>query len=81
MLWLWCRPAAAAPIRPIAWEHSYAAGMALKRQKTKDKKKKKRKFRKAVKSWPFEVDCYRHYCLASRLGARDSDQLPGLATP
>ena len=23
LLWLWCRPAAAAPIQPIAWEPPY----------------------------------------------------------
>ena len=39
LLWLWCRPAAAAPIRPLAWEPPYAMGAALKRQKTKKKKK------------------------------------------
>ena len=26
-LWLWCRPAAAALIRPLAWEPPYAAGV------------------------------------------------------
>ena len=44
LLWLWCRQAAAAPIRPLAWEPPYAMGVAqemAKRQKTKDKKKKK----------------------------------------
>ena len=30
LLWLWCRPAAAALIRPLAWEFTYAAGTALK---------------------------------------------------
>ena len=40
LLWLWCRPAATAPIQPLAWEPPYAVGMALERQK--DKKKKKR---------------------------------------
>ena len=34
LLWLWCRPAAAALIQPLAWEPPYAAGVALKRQKT-----------------------------------------------
>ena len=41
-LWLWCRPAATAPIRPLAWEPPYATGVALgkaKRQKKKDTKK------------------------------------------
>ena len=27
---MWCRPAAAAPIGPLAWEPLYAMGMALK---------------------------------------------------
>ena len=34
-LWPWCRPAAVAPIGPLAWETSYAAGAAVKRQKKK----------------------------------------------
>ena len=32
LLWLWHRPVAAAPIRPLAWEPPYAMGVALKRQ-------------------------------------------------
>ena len=34
LLWLWCRPAAAALIQPLAWELPYAASVALKKQKT-----------------------------------------------
>ena len=30
LLWLWCRLAAIALIRPLAWEPPYAAGAALK---------------------------------------------------
>ena len=30
LLWLWCRPAAIAPIQPLAWEPPYDSGMALK---------------------------------------------------
>ena len=42
LLWLWCRPAATAPIRLLAWEPPYAAGAALaKRQKDREKKKEK----------------------------------------
>ena len=41
LLWLWQRPAAAAPNRPLAWELPYATGVALK-----DKKKKKTKNQK-----------------------------------
>ena len=35
LLWLWYRPAAEAPIRPLAWELPYAAAVALKRKKKK----------------------------------------------
>ena len=38
-LWLWHRPVAIAPIRPLAWEPPYATGAALKDKKTKKKKK------------------------------------------
>ena len=30
LLWLWNRPAATTPIRPLAWEPPYALGAALK---------------------------------------------------
>ena len=31
LLWLRCKPMTAAPIRPLAWELLYAAGVALKK--------------------------------------------------
>ena len=37
LLWLWCRPATTAPIRPLAWGPPCAASVAL--EKTKKKKK------------------------------------------
>ena len=37
LLWLRCRPAAAAPIGPLAWEISYAVVVALKSKKKKKK--------------------------------------------
>jgi len=40
LLWLWCRLAATAPIRPLAWELPYAVGVALKSKKQKAKKKR-----------------------------------------
>ena len=40
LLWLWCRPAATAPIGPLAWEPPSAVGVAL--EKAKKTKKKKR---------------------------------------
>ena len=33
LLWLWCRPAAVAPIRPLAWELPHAPGVALKKKR------------------------------------------------
>ena len=33
LLRLWCRPAGADRIRPLAWERPYAVGVALKRQR------------------------------------------------
>ena len=38
LLWLWHRLAAAAPIRPLAWELPYAMGEALKKQTNKQAK-------------------------------------------
>ena len=35
LLWLWRRLPATAPIRPLAWEPPFAAGVALKRPKNK----------------------------------------------
>ena len=41
LLWLWRRPATAAPIRPLAWELPYAAGAAQEMAERKKKGKKK----------------------------------------
>ena len=46
MKWLWCRLAATAPIRPVAFDLLYAMGVALKRNRKKKKRKKERKERK-----------------------------------
>jgi len=41
VLWLWHRPAATAPIGPLAWEPQYAAGAAQEMAKRQKRKKKK----------------------------------------
>ena len=41
LLWLWLRPAATAPIRPLSWEPPYATGAALKKAKNNNNKNKK----------------------------------------
>ena len=45
LLWPWRRPAATAPIGPLAWEPLYAEGAAQEMAKRKKDKKKKRKKR------------------------------------
>ena len=61
-LWLWCRLAAAALIRPLAWEPPYAASVVL--TQTKKKKKKKEK--------PSKGD----NCVESRLFSEESETSP-----
>ena len=47
LLWIWRRPAATAPIRPLAWEIPYAMGAALEKAKRQERKEgKERKERK-----------------------------------
>ena len=41
LLWLWRRPVATAPIRPLAWETPYAVG-AAQEMATRQKKRKKK---------------------------------------
>ena len=40
-LWLWRRPVALAPIRPLVWEPPYAPGSGPRKGKKTKKKKKK----------------------------------------
>ena len=37
LVWLWGRPATAAPIRPLTWEPPYAPGVTLKKKTKKEK--------------------------------------------
>ena len=37
LLWLWCGPAATAPMRHLAWEPPYAAEAAQEKEKKKKK--------------------------------------------
>ena len=39
MLWWWHRPAAAAPIGPLAWEPPYATDVALKKRQKKKRER------------------------------------------
>ena len=86
LLWLWRRPVATAPIRPLAWEPPYAAGAAQeiattttkKRQKTKKKKKKKRVQRSMSKS-TLSVLSSRTFMLSLQEdGVQEDGPVPGL---
>ena len=68
LLWLWRRPAATAPIGPLAWEPPYAAGAA---QEMAKKDRKKRFFDEFLGSLAVK-DLHCHCC--------SSDLIPGLGT-
>ena len=54
LLWLWSRLAATALVRPLAWELSYAASIALKKEK-KNKKNKKKDIKGKFTGWLRQV--------------------------
>ena len=64
LLWLWCRPAAVAPIPPLAWESPYAMEAALEKAKRQKKKKRKEKAPFILLIYPhmfstlFQETCY-----------------------
>ena len=49
LLWLWYRPAAAAPTGPLAWEPPYAPGAALQSRTEKERMKECKKRNKTVR--------------------------------
>ena len=49
LLWLLHRPAATAPVQPLAWEPPYDMGAVLKRQKKKTKQTKKKTKKQLIK--------------------------------
>ena len=61
LLWFWQRPASRGPIRPLAWEPPYAAGVAL--EKTKKTKKKGRKEKNVILMKLEIFDFFAHGCI------------------
>ena len=51
LLGLWCRPAAAAPVQPLAWELPCATSVALKSKKQREKEKTNKKPNNIFKSY------------------------------
>ena len=70
LLWLWHRLTAAALIRPLAWELSYATSAALKRKKRKNEWKKEKiepihpqnEPGKTPDWFPTPGSCYLYHC-------------------
>ena len=59
LLWLWHRPAATAPIRPLAWEPAYATGVALeKTKKGKRKKETQKRVKREIMKYVLEKKTY-----------------------
>ena len=74
LLWLCLRPAAVPPIRSLGWEPPYAAGAALKRQKTIKKKKgqRSREMRWALRmTQVLRVWSRAHHCVAGPAATRE----------
>ena len=62
MQWPWCRLAATAPVRPLAWESPYAVSVALKdkekpTKQTNKQTNKKKKPREREKKRKADLDC------------------------
>ena len=72
--WLWCMPAAAALIQPLAWELPYAAGEALKSNKQTNTKQKKNR---PCKESGFHV----HMPLSLRVPDVNECETPGICGP
>ena len=59
--WPWSRPAAVAPVQPLAWEPPYATGVALKKQKQTNKKTRTNR-RYGEKGTPYIVGRNVNWC-------------------
>ena len=60
LLWLWCRPAAAAPIQPLARELPYAMGAALTKQNNNNKKAKSGEGKSNMGQRLLSMSCQHH---------------------
>ena len=70
MLWLWCRQAAIAPIRPLPWELPYTVDVALKKKdKDKQNKTKQNTFKVGtVDYWPGKPSGHMTFTLGGSSG-------------
>ena len=54
LLWLWCRPVAAAPIQPLAWQPPYCCGSGPRKRQKKKKKRSAEQMLKGQGKRPFQ---------------------------
>ena len=69
LLWLWRKPAAGAPIRPLAWELPYTAGVVLKsKNKKPPTQTKKTTYFTILRTFKLRLDHYlpHHSCKYSK---------------
>ena len=80
LLWLWCRLAATALIRPLAWKPPYASCAGLKRkEKKKERKKEKEKEKEGKKEGKMGVPVVAQW-LTNLTGNNEVvGSIPGLA--
>ena len=55
LLWLWCRPAAIAPIRLLAWEPPYAVGSGPRKDKKTKRQQQQQQQKKGLKLIKLEM--------------------------
>ena len=67
LLWLWHRPVAIAPIRPLAWEPPYAAGAAQRNSKKKKRMWCKNLTQETAKPIPTLLPLRKNNCKKWRL--------------
>ena len=76
LLWLWCRLAAVASIRPLAWDSPYALGAALNRKK-QNKTRKTNQKTPHLNSLPLLKPYFQMRPRAEALGVRTSASFVG----
>ena len=86
LLWLWCRPAAVALIRTLAWEPPHAEGAALQSKK-KEREKERKVFHLDIQAFNFWVFLFVCFCFClfrtkpSAYGGSQARDLIGAVAP
>ena len=79
LLWLWCRLAATAPIRPLAWEPPYAVAAAQEIAKKKKPKKQNKTKKTKTKNVRLGVPVVAQWLTNLTRNHEVAGLIPGLA--